>query len=104
MFSVERSELARVVRRKAAGSSILWIVEPESYMASVGWRQCCVRIESEDLVEQDGLDTNVAVVSLLADLAVRLIPRQTASALDDGFEVRTRRLITCTPAAFATNK
>ena len=68
MFSIERSELGRVVRRKAAGSGILWIVEPEPYMKGIGGWQGYVRIKAEDLVEQDRLDANVAVVGVLADL------------------------------------
>ena len=83
VFAVERSELGRVIRGKAAVSSVMGIVEPEPH----------VRIEAEDLVEQDRLDANMAVVSLLADLDIRLVPSETEAALEDLLEVWIGRFI-----------
>ncbi len=70
MFAVERSELGGVIRREPAAGGVLRIVEPKTYMKRVGRLQCYVRIEAEDLVEQDRLDANMAVVGLLADLDI----------------------------------
>ena len=93
VFAVERSELGGVIRREPAVFSVFWIVEPKTYMKRVGWLQCYVRIEAEDLVEQDRLDANMAVVGLIADLDIRLVPGETEAALEDAFEVWIRRFI-----------
>jgi hypothetical protein len=53
-----------------ADSRVLWIVKPEPKMKGVGRCQSYVRVEAEDLVEEDGLDANVAVIATLADLDV----------------------------------
>ena len=50
MFAVERRELGGVIRWKTAGSSVLWIVEPEPYMEGIGGWQGYVRIEAEDVL------------------------------------------------------
>jgi hypothetical protein len=89
VFAVERSELSGVVRWKTAGGSVLRIVDPKTYVEGVGGWQGCVRIEAEDLVEQDRLDANVPVVGLLSNLNVRLVPCKTEAAL----EVRIGRFI-----------
>jgi hypothetical protein len=93
VFAVERSELGGVIRREPAVGGVLRIVEPKPYMKRVGWLQCYVRIEAEDLVEQDRLDANMAVVGLVADLDIRLVPGETEAALEDAFEVWIGRFI-----------
>jgi hypothetical protein len=93
VFAVERSEFGRVVRWKTAGGGVLWIVEPESYVKGVGRWQGRVRIKAEDLVEQDRLNANMAVVRVIANLNVRLIPRKAEAALEDVLEVRIGRFI-----------
>src|SRR5580698_4895785 len=75
VFAVERSEFGGVVRWKTAGSSVLWIVEPEPYVKCVGRWQGRVRIKAEYLVEQDRLDANMAVIRVISNLNIRLIPR-----------------------------
>ena len=93
VFAVERSELGGIVRWKTAGSSVLRIVEPEPDVKGVRRWQGRVRIKAEDLVEQDRLDANMTVVSVISDLNVRLIPRKTEAAFEDGVEVRIDRFI-----------
>ncbi len=93
VFAVERSELGGVIRREPAVGGVLRIVEPKPYMKRVGWLQCYVRIEAEDLVEQDRLDANMAVVGLVADLDIRLVPGETEAALEDVLEVWIGRFI-----------
>src|SRR5258707_619325 len=70
VLAIERSELSGIIRWKTAGSSILWTVKPEPKMKGVGRCQGYVRVEAKDLVEQDCLDANVAVIATLADLDV----------------------------------
>src|ERR1700749_4680110 len=70
VLSVERSELSRVIRGKATAGRILRIVKPEPKVKGIDGWQCYVRIKTEDLVEQDRLDANVAIVAMLADLDV----------------------------------
>jgi hypothetical protein len=93
VFAVEWSELGGVVRWETAGRSVLWIVEPEPYVKGVGRWQGRVRIKTEDLVEQDRLDANMAVVGVISNLNVRLIPRQAEAALEDVLEVWIGRFV-----------
>lgn len=93
VLPVERSELGRIVRGETAPSSVLWIVEPETQVEGVGRWKCGIRIETEDLVQQDRLDPDMTVVAMLPDLDVRLIPRKTEAAFKDSLEVRIGRLI-----------
>ena len=44
--------------------------------------QACVGIEPEDLVEKNGLDANMAVIGVLSDFSVGLIPRQPEAAVE----------------------
>ncbi|MFL6604751.1 MAG: hypothetical protein ACJ8R9_25925 [Steroidobacteraceae bacterium] len=75
--------------------SILRIVEPESHVECVGRRQSNVRIEAEDLIEQNGLDTDAALVAALAQLDVRLVPRQAKATRERGIfcTVREERAV-----------
>ena len=70
VLSIERSELGRIVRGKATAGCILWIVKPEPEVKGIGRRKSYVRVEAEDLVEQDRLDANVAVIATPADFDV----------------------------------
>ena len=72
MFAVERRGL---VQGEPAGRSILRIVKPESHMEGIGRRQTCGRIETEDLIDQDGLDRNLCV-AIAVCLNVGLVPRE----------------------------
>jgi hypothetical protein len=56
--------------------SILGIVEPEPHVERVGRRQGDVLIEAEDLIEQNSLDTDAAVVATFANFDVGLVPGQ----------------------------
>jgi len=80
VFAIEGRWVVRIemARRKRGG--ILRIVEPEADMKRVRRRKFDVWIETEDLVEEDGLDANVAIIGALADFDVRLIPRQAKAA------------------------
>jgi hypothetical protein len=89
VLSIEGSELGGVIRGETAGSGILRIVEPETQVEGVGRWQGRVRIEAEDLVEQDRLDPYMAVVGVLPNLDVRLIPRKAEAPC----EVRIGRLV-----------
>src|SRR5215469_15086247 len=73
MFTVERSRLGL---GKTARGGIVWIVEPEADMESVGGRQQGALVYAEDLVEQDGLDLDLGF-SLAVCLNVRLVPCHT---------------------------
>jgi hypothetical protein len=48
--------------------SVLGIVEPEAQVERVGRWQSHVRIETEDLIGQNGLDAHAALVMAFADL------------------------------------
>src|SRR4051794_14788214 len=84
MFAVKWCELSRIVRRKSAGRCILWIVEPEAQVKSIGRCEGDIGIKAEDLVKQDRLDPYVAIVRMLPDLNVGLIPRESKAATESG--------------------
>src|SRR5215831_957692 len=73
MLAVERRRPRRV---EPAGCRILGIVEPETNVERVNWREGRVGIEAEDVVEQDGSDDNVHR-AFVVGLEVRLVPSQT---------------------------
>jgi hypothetical protein len=82
VFAIEGRWFRRVelARRKSGG--VLRIVEPETYIESVSRGQACVRVEAEDLVKEDRLNTDVAIVGVLSDFNVGLIPSQTEAAVE----------------------
>ena len=84
MLSIEGSELGRIVGWEAASCRILWVVEPKPEVKGICRLECSVRIETKNLVEQDGLDANVALICVLADFDVGLVPRQAEAAFEIG--------------------
>src|SRR4051812_37594266 len=73
MLAIEGRRLGWI---EAASDRIVRIVEPETELKRVGRCQRDVRIESEDLVQQNGLDSHSSIVCVLPDFYVRLIPRK----------------------------
>ena len=90
MLSVEGSELRRIVGWESTSCRILRIVEPESQVEGIRRFKCRIRIETKDLIEEDGLDTNMAVVRMFVDFDVGLIPRQAKAAFEIGIRRRRR--------------
>jgi hypothetical protein len=84
VLSIEGSELGRIVGWEATSRRILRIVEPKSQVKGIGRFECRIRIEPENLIEQDGLDTNMAIVASPVDLDVGLVPRQAKAAFEIG--------------------
>src|SRR6516165_3993976 len=73
MLAVEKRRVHRV---EPAGSRVLRIVEPETNVERVNWRDGRVGIEAEDVVEQNGSDDNMHR-AFVVGLEVRLVPSQT---------------------------
>src|SRR6516164_11562556 len=72
MLSVEGRGLAGV---ETTSRRIFGIVEPEPYVEGVSRRQAKGGIETEDLVQQDGLDGDIHI-AVAVGLEVGLIPGQ----------------------------
>ena len=73
VFTVERSGFSGV---EATRYGVLRIVEPEADMKSVGRGKGEIRVKPKDLVQEDSFDPHVAVIGLIADLDIGLIPSQ----------------------------
>src|SRR5580704_15981558 len=58
VLTIKRSGLGRI---KATGFRIVWVVEPEADVEGVGGREVNCRIETKDLIQQNGLDRNIDV-------------------------------------------
>ena len=84
MLSIEGSELGRIVGWEATSFRILRIVEPKSQVKGIGRFECHIRIETKDLIEQNGLDANMALADSVVDLDVGLVPGQTKAAFEIG--------------------
>jgi hypothetical protein len=61
-----------------AGQSrrILGIVKPETHMECVRRSQAHVGVKTEDIIQKNRLDLNVAVIGFLANLDIGLMPNQ----------------------------
>ena len=80
MFAIKRRELGRIVRWKSASRRIFWIVKPKANVERIRRRQGNIRIEAEYLVKKNRSDPNVAIVAVLSDLDIGLIPSETEAA------------------------
>src|SRR5262249_41215372 len=80
MLAIERCHL----ERHAVAGGIFRVVEPEPHLERVRRVQAHVGVEAEDLIQQDGLDAYMAVVSVFTDLDIGLIPGQPEVIRDEG--------------------
>jgi hypothetical protein len=62
------------------GGRILGIVKPEAQMEGVGRSQAHVGVKPEDVIQENRLDLDTAVISCFADLYIGLIPGQTKAS------------------------
>src|SRR5262245_37949603 len=74
VLAVERCWRQRPYRTRVARLGILGIVEPESEVEGVGGLQADFRVETENLIEQNGLDGHAGAVGPGRNVDVRLIP------------------------------
>jgi hypothetical protein len=77
MLAVERRGLGRVEVTAGQSRRILGIVKPENQMESVCRSQAHVGVKTEDIVQKNRFDLDMAVIRLLANLDIGLIPGQT---------------------------
>ncbi len=84
MLAIERRGLGRV--EVAAGQSrcIKRVVKPEAEMERVCRSQAHVGIKTEDIVQKNRFDLDMAVIRLLANLDIGLIPSQTKASREIG--------------------
>ena len=84
MLAVERRGLGRI--EVAAGQSrcIQRIVKPEAQMERVRRSQAHVGIKTEDIVQKNRFDLDMAVIRLFANLDIGLIPSQTKASREIG--------------------
>src|SRR5262249_18623078 len=75
-----------IIHVKATGGSIIRIVEPETHMEGIGRWQLHVRVETEDLIQQNSSDADGGL-ALIVRFDIGLIPGQT-KAPAVGNEVR----------------
>src|SRR5262249_58972966 len=83
MLAIERRGIIHI---KAAGGSVVRIVEPETYMEGVGRLQIHVRVETENLIQQNSSDADGGL-ALIVRFDIGLIPGQTKTPVV-GHEVR----------------
>ena len=84
MLAVERRGLGRVEVTSGQGGGILRVIKPEPYMKGVRRSQTHVGVKTEDIVQKDGLDLDMSVIGLFADLDIGLIPGQTKASGEIG--------------------
>src|ERR1041385_4002838 len=78
MFAVEWLWLRRI---KATILRGIRIVEPETDVERIRRSQPHIRIKAKNVIQQDCLDADVAVVTVL-DLNIGLVPRQPKAAVE----------------------
>jgi len=84
MLAVERRGLGWVEVAAGQSRSIFGVVEPETQMESIRRSQAHVGIKTEDIIQKNRLDLNVAVIRVLANLDIGLIPGQTKASREIG--------------------
>ena len=84
MLTIERRGLGWVEVASGQSRGIGGIVEPESEMERVGGRQTHVGVKTEDVIQKDRLNLDVAVIRLLSNLDIGLIPGQTKASREIG--------------------
>ena len=77
VHAVERRGLGRVEVTAGQDRSILRIVEPETQMERVRRSQAHIGVKAEDIIQKNRLDLDMAVIGLLANFDIGLIPGQT---------------------------
>src|SRR5439155_7986093 len=90
VIGVERGGFRHI---EAAGCRVVRIVEPEADVEGVGRRELYIRVETEDLIDEDRADHCTAIAEVI-DLEIRLIPGKT-EAMEGG----VRRTIGEKPAS-----
>ena len=84
MLAVEWRGLGRVDVASGQSRRILGIVEPETQMESVRRVQAHVGVKTEDIVQKNRLDLDMAVIRLFANLDIGLVPSQTEAPSEIG--------------------
>ena len=80
MPAVERRGLGRVEVTAGQDCRILGIVEPETQMERVRRSQAHVGVKAKDIIQKNCLDPDMAVIGLLANFDIGLIPGQTEAS------------------------
>src|ERR1700739_4301055 len=78
MLAIERLRMSRI---KTAILCRVRIVKPETDMERIRRRQPHIRIKAKDVIQQNCLDADMAVVTML-DLNIGLVPRQPKAAVE----------------------
>jgi len=84
VLAVERSGLGRVEVTARQSCRILGIVKPEAPVEGVRRSQAHVGVKTEDIVQKNRFDLDMAVIGLLANLDIGLIPSQTEASREIG--------------------
>ena len=84
MLAVEWRRLGRVEVAGGQSRRVLWIVEPEAQVKCVRRSQAHVGVKTEDIVQKNRLDLDVAFIRALANLNIGLIPGQTEAPCEIG--------------------
>jgi hypothetical protein len=84
VLAIKRRGLGRIEVTAGQGRRILGIVEPETQMERVCRSQAHVWVKTEDIVQKNRFDLDMAVIRLLANLDIGLIPGQTEASREIG--------------------
>lgn len=84
MLAVERRGLGRVEVAAGQSCGIQGIVKPETHMERVRRSQMHVGVKTEDIVQEDRFDLDMAVIRLFANFDIGLIPSQTKASGEIG--------------------
>jgi len=84
MLAVKRRRLGRVEVTGGQSRRILGVVEPEAQVKSVRRSQSYVGVKTEDIIQKNRLDLDVAFIRTLANLNIGLIPGQTEAPCEIG--------------------
>ena len=84
MLAVERRGLGRVEVATGQCRRILWIVKPETQMERVRRSQAHVGVKTEDIVQKNRFDLDMAIIRLLPNLDIGLISGQTKASCEIG--------------------
>ena len=84
MLAVERRGLGRVEVATGQCRRILWIVKPETQMERVCRSQAHVGVKTEDIVQKNRFDLDMAIIRLLPNLDIGLISGQTKASCEIG--------------------
>jgi len=104
VHAVEGRGLGRVEVTAGQSRRIFGIVKPETHMERVRWSQSHVGVKTEDIAEKNRFALDVAVIQLLADFDIGLIPSRTEASREIGvLGAIGRETLSCvTPRTFAT--